>query len=135
MGTDSNMERSARLARCAFLTMLALPLAVTGPADAQARKIELSDFQKIVSVSNPEISPDGKSIVIIVSRVNWDEDRYDSQLVLVDIATGTQRPLTNIRKGLDSPKWSPSGDQLAFLAETGEEKKAAAQIFVLPMIG
>ena len=90
-----------------------------------------------MSVSSPEISPDGKSIVIIVSRVNWDEDRYDSQLVLVDIATGAQRPLTNIRKGLDLPQWSPSGDRLAFLAEAGggekDEKKAAVQIFVLPM--
>src|ERR1700685_2704004 len=112
-----------------------LCLAVPGRAGAQSRKIELGDFQKIVSVTNPEISPDGKSIVIIVSRVNWDEDRYDSQLVLVDIATGAQRPLTNIRKGLSLPQWSPSGDRLAFLAEAGEAKKAAAQIFVLPMNG
>jgi Tol biopolymer transport system component len=97
--------------------------------------IALGDFQKIVNVTSPEISPDGKSIVIVVSRVNWDEDRYDSQLVLVDVATGKQRSLTNIRKGLSSPQWSPSGDRLAFLAEAGEEKKAAAQIFVLPMNG
>jgi dipeptidyl aminopeptidase/acylaminoacyl peptidase len=39
------------------------------------------------------------------------------------------------RKGLDLPQWSPSGDRLAFLAEAGEEKKAALQIFVLPMKG
>ena len=104
-------------------------------ARAEARKIDLSDLQKIVTISNPAISPDGKSIVIIVSRVNWDEDRYDSQLVLVDIAAGAQRPLTNIHKGLDLPQWSPSGDRLAFLAEAGEGKKAAAQIFVLPMNG
>jgi dipeptidyl aminopeptidase/acylaminoacyl peptidase len=110
-------------------------LAAPGGAKAQARKIELGDFQKIVGVSNPAISPDGKSVVIIVSRVNWDEDRHDSQLVLVDIATSAQRPLTNIRKGLGSPQWSPSGDRLAFLAEAGEGKKAAAQIFVLPMNG
>jgi len=108
-------------------------VSVIPSASAQARKIELGDFQQIVNVSNPEISPDGKSIVIVVSRVNWDEDRYDNQLVLVDIATGAQRTLTNIRKGLDSPRWSPSGDRLAFLAEAGEEKKAAAQI--LPMNG
>ncbi len=120
-----------------FLGIMAMLLALVAPspAMAQARKIELGDLQKIVDVSNPVISPDGKSIVIVVSRVNWDEDRYDSQLVLVDIATGAQRPLTNIRKGLGSPQWSPSGDRLAFLAEAGEEKKAAAQIFVLPMNG
>ena len=137
MATHSKMRRSAPFARYTFLGVLAvlLVLAAPGRAKAQARKIELGDLQKIVSVSSPEISPDGKSIVIIVSRVNWDEDRYDSQLVLVDIATGAQRPLTNIRKGLSSPQWSPSGDRLAFLAETGEEKKAAEQIFVLPMNG
>src|SRR5208283_2507746 len=81
------------------------------------------------------ISPDGKSIVIVVSRVNWDEDRYDGELVLVDVATGAQRVLTNVRPGLSSPQWSPSGDRLAFLAEAGDEKAAAAQIFVLSVNG
>ncbi len=137
MATHARPRSSAVFARDAVLGILAVlvALATPTPAKAQARKIELGDFQKIVGVSSPAISPDGKSIVIIVSRVNWNEDRYDSQLVLVDIATGAQRTLTNIRKGLGSPQWSPSGDRLAFLAEAGEEKKAAAQIFVLPMNG
>jgi Tol biopolymer transport system component len=97
----------------------------------------LDDLRNTVGISSPETSPDGKSLVIIVSRVNWDEDRYDSQLVLVDVATGAQRSLTSVRKGLSLPQWSPSGDRLAFLAETGEgekeDKQATAQIFVLSM--
>ena len=56
-------------------------LAASRPGTAQARKINLGDLQKIVGVSRSQISPDGKSIVIVVSRVNWDEDRYDSLLV------------------------------------------------------
>jgi len=128
---------SALFARYMLLGTLTAILVLVAPdsAKGQSRKIELGDLQKFVDVSNPAISPDGKSIVIIVSRTNWDEDRYDSQLVLVDIATGAQRPLTNVRKGLDSPQWSPSGDRLAFVAEAGEEKEAAEQIFVLPMNG
>jgi hypothetical protein len=128
---------SALFARYTFLGILAalLALAAPGKANAKARKIELGDLQKIVGVSSPAISPDGKSIVIIVSRVNFDEDRYDSQLVLVDIATGAQRVLTNVRPGLNLPQWSPSGDRLAFLAEAGDEKTAAEQIFVLPVNG
>ena len=129
MAAHARMRSSAQFVRCAFLGILAVLLSLAAPSRAQSRKIELGDLQKIVNVSSPEISPDGKSIVIIVSRVNWEEDRYDSQLVLVDIATGAQRPLTNIRKGLSSPRWSPSGDRMAFLAET------AAQVFVLPMNG
>ena len=137
MASHSTIRSSAVFARYTLLGILAVLLALPAPgqAGAQARKIELDDLQKIVDVSSPAISLDGKFIVIIVSRANWDEDRYDSQLVLVDIATGAQRPLTNIRKGLSSPQWSPTGDRLAFLAETGEEKKAAAQIFALPMNG
>jgi dipeptidyl aminopeptidase/acylaminoacyl peptidase len=137
MITHPKTKISALFARYMFLGTLPaiLVLVAPDPARAQSRKIELGDLQKIVNVSSPQISPDGKSIVVIVSRVNWDEDRYDSQLVLVDIATGAQRPLTNIRKGLDSPQWSPSGDRLAFLSEAGEEKEAAEQIFVLPMNG
>jgi hypothetical protein len=45
-----------------------LVLAAPGLAKAQARKIELGDLQKIVNVSSPAISPDRKSIVIVVSR-------------------------------------------------------------------
>ncbi len=137
MATHPKARCSALFARYISFGILAalFALAVPDQAGAQTRKIELSDFQKIVVVSYPAISPDGKSIVIIVTRVNWNEDRHDSQLVLVDIATGAQRPLTNIRKGLSSPQWSPSGDRLAFVAEAGEEKKAAEQVFVLPMNG
>lgn len=137
MGTLARTRCFALFARCISLGIPVILLAVAayGQADTRTAKIQIADFQKIVDVSEPAISPDGKSIVVVVSRVNWDEDRYDSRLVLVDIATGAQRPLTNIRKGLDSPLWSPSGDRLAFLAEAGEGKNAAEQIFVLPMNG
>jgi dipeptidyl aminopeptidase/acylaminoacyl peptidase len=134
MAAQSKTKIWAAFLRYSFLGILAA-LAALGRGNAQTRRIEVNDLQKIVRVSNPEISPDGKSIVIVVSRVNWDEDRRDSQLVLVDIATGAQRSLTNIHKGLGSPEWSPSGDRLAFLAAAGEEKKVAAQVFVMPMNG
>src|SRR5207249_2997737 len=48
---------------------------------------------------------------------------------------GTQRKLTFDRKGVGSPRWSPSGDRLAFLATAGSGDKAAPQVFVLDMRG
>jgi dipeptidyl aminopeptidase/acylaminoacyl peptidase len=121
----------------AFLAALVLLLAfpLIRAVSAQSRRIELNDFSKIVSVSDPQISPDGKSIVVAVSRPNLEQDRSDRELVSIDIATGTQRILTYERKGVGSPRWSPSGDRLAFVATDGAGKDAKPQVFVLPMAG
>ena len=117
----------------AILSYLFAAITISKPTAAQGRKIELSDYPKIVSVSDPEISPDGRSIAFVVSRTNMDKDRHDRQLMLYDIATGAQRPLTYEREAVGSPRWSPTGDRLAFLADAGDEKNKKTQIFVLPM--
>src|SRR6185437_17004323 len=114
----------------------ALVLFFGAPATkAQGQRIQISDLHKIVRVTDPQISPDDKSIVVTVAHANMKEDRYDSELVLIDIATGAQRTMTSGHKGANSARWSPSGDRLAFLAIAGKGKDAAPQVFVLPMSG
>jgi dipeptidyl aminopeptidase/acylaminoacyl peptidase len=119
----------------ALLCAATLLLAGAEPAAAQGRRIEISDVEKIVRLSDPQISPDDQSIAVVVARANLKDDRYDSEIVLVDIATGEPRELAFDRKGISSPRWSPTGHRLAFLAEAGTGKDAAEQIFVLPMNG
>ena len=134
----SFVEGGFRIPRPSVLGILSLLLFLPfgiRPATAQSRHIELNDAAKIISVSDPQISPDGKSIVVGVSRPNMDQDRRDSELVRIDIATGAQNVLTHDRKGVGSPRWSPSGDRLAFEAEAGEGKEAKSQVFVLSMTG
>jgi len=121
------------MAPCLRLT-LGLCLCCAATATPQTRRVVLSDEQRIATVFNPQIAPDGKSIACVVSRVNWTEDRYDRTLVLVDIASGNQRPLT-YRQGIDWPQWSPDGDRLAFLATAGSGDKATPQVFMLDMRG
>src|SRR5262245_15107454 len=106
-------------------------------ATAQQRRMQLDDFGRLVRVSDPQISPDGKSIVIVVGRANYDENRYDSDLVLVDVATGAQRTLTNDRRSVSHPRFSPSGDHLAFLSNVSLANNAPQrpQIHVMPMGG
>lgn len=114
---------------------LALVAGCAGLAAAEGRRMEIADLHKIVRVADPQLAPDGKSIVCVVSRANVPDDRWDSELVLVEIPSGQPRSLTYGRNGASSPRWSPSGDRLAFIAEAGAGKDAKPQIFVMPMAG
>jgi dipeptidyl aminopeptidase/acylaminoacyl peptidase len=117
--------------RAVFVLCLALvtPLA----AHAAAPAFQLDDLQKIVSLSEPRISPDGKRIAVIVSTPDWKADKSRQEIDLVDTASGARRTLTWKREDISSPRWSPEGTQLAFLAKDEETKET--QLFVMPMDG
>jgi dipeptidyl aminopeptidase/acylaminoacyl peptidase len=121
---------------CARFAVALLLLAgfFAGRASAETRTLQLDDLLKITTVSDPQISPDGKSIACVASRANLEQDRSDRELILIDITSGVPHVLTHDRKGVGSPRWSPEGDRLAFAAlDTAKEPKL--QLFVLPMSG
>ena len=65
-----------------------------GASSVAAERLTLDHVAKIVNVSNPRMSPDGKNVVIAVSRANLKDNRFDTQLVLVNVATRAQKILT-----------------------------------------
>ena len=114
--------------------MLALPHLLVAAAALvavqPAARFDLDTPRTVVRVGDPAIAPDGKTAVIIVSRTNMAENRSDSELVFVEIATKAHRVLST-RRGVNMPIWSPDGSWLGFLASV----EGRAQIFALPMSG
>src|SRR5258708_9760874 len=96
-----------------------------------AARFDANTPGKIVRSSDPQISPDGRSIAVLVSRANFEENRNDVQLVLIDTASAAQQTLVRERRGVAQPRWSPAGDRLAFLATVDGK----SQVFVLPLRG
>src|SRR5215468_10791139 len=94
---------------------LLLLTATLTPALAAADRWQPNDRLRLVSASDPQISADGKTVLIVVGRANAKDNRYDSDLVAVDVATATQRPLTFDRRGIASPRMGVDG-RMAFLA-------------------
>ena len=154
MPTPRRVRRPAhRLAAApAALLLLAAPLAAQAPPGADrmavpgppgaARPFGLDDLGRIVRVSDPQVAPDGRAVAAVVSRADYETNRWSTELVLVDVAgcapaadACPQRLLSADRRGLAQPRWSPSGDRLAFLSRVGEGKEAAAQLFVMPATG
>src|SRR5215475_9485895 len=103
-----------------LFTSLALVLAgVALPAQQTARRFTLDDFSKVARVGDPQFAPDGKSIAVVVSRPNLDEDRYDPELTVVDVATKKSQTIVKGLVGLNFERWSPDGTRFAFLANAG----------------
>jgi dipeptidyl aminopeptidase/acylaminoacyl peptidase len=108
------------------LALLAAPLA------AQQQKFTLEHFRRIVGVGGTELSPDGRTVVITVSRPNYETDRTESELYAVDIATGAARQLTFERRVVAGARFAPDGNTLAFLAP---DTASRMQIWLMPMRG
>lgn len=116
----------ATLRTLALLTLAAAPLA------AQQQRFSLDHFRRIVGVGGVQLSPDGRTAVVTVSRPNYETDKTESALHAVDVATGTSHQLTFERKGVGSPRFSPDGRTLAFLAPDSADHM---QIWLMPMAG
>src|SRR5438067_12559974 len=94
-----------------------------------------TDRFKLVGDADPEISPDGKTVAVVVSHANVKDNRNDADVVAVDVATGATRALTFERRGVASPRWSPDGARLAFLANATNERDAKRQIWIMNTAG
>ena len=110
-------------------------LLAASSADPETRRFALEDLARLVHLEEPQVSPDGRSVAVVMARVDEGENRFDRALVLVDASTGSWRVLVRERPGLAAPRWSPAGDRLAFVAEAGTGPSGWPQAFVLPLAG
>ena len=106
-----------------MLTSSAFFAAEIGNNNPPIRKISLPMFLDMVTVSDPEISPDGKQIVFTRRWVDKMNDKFESALYLMNADGSHQRFLV---KG-SGARWSPDGTRIAYMAE-GEPK--GNQIYV-----
>ena len=97
-----------------------------------AQTPSVRDLVRQVRLSDPQLSPDGKTVALVETRADLESDQFRSEIVLVDLPSGQLRPLTRARHHADSPRWSPSGDRIAFIAPDADKN---GQVFVLPLSG
>jgi dipeptidyl aminopeptidase/acylaminoacyl peptidase len=63
-----------------------------------------------------EISPDGKSAVWVGGTADKDKDERVSNLYMSNLSDGKQVQLTRGAYNVSQPRWSPSGEMIAFLS-------------------
>ncbi|HEY2954062.1 MAG TPA: S9 family peptidase [Candidatus Eisenbacteria bacterium] len=99
---------------CAALVLAAT---LAPPANAGSRPWTSDDLLALKTVSDPQLSPDGRSVAYVVSELNRDKSDYQTDVWLAPVAGGEARRLTGSPVADENPRWSPDGRTLAFLSE------------------
>jgi dipeptidyl aminopeptidase/acylaminoacyl peptidase len=134
LGSSGGHVMLSRLMIAASPSLALLLLAA--PLGAEAPDVPEPAFEDVLGLSNiggVAISPDGRAIAYTVTSADWDENRYDTEIWLV---RDGQDPfqLTRTKDGSsaqygggpyqwESPRWSPDGKWLSFVADRGHKRQ------------
>ena len=126
---------AALLAAPALLTPASTGAQASVPvgAAAAARLMDLDALRSLVRLGDPQISPDGRTVLVTLARADHDANEFRTELVAVDVASGARTVLVRERAGVGHGRWSPRGDRIAFLASA--EGGMGRQVHVIPAAG
>jgi len=113
-----------------LLLVLLVVAGTAAPTQAQYAQdslaFDLDDVFELEYASDPQIAPSGERVVYARTYMDKMEDRRASRLWIVDADGSSHRPITDPETNASHPRWSPSGDRIAYVASTDE----GAEIFV-----
>lgn len=95
-----------------LLTWSSLSLAAQ-PGDELLKNLDVFELE---FAADPQVSPDGKKIVYVRQSNDIMTDRTRANLWIINSDGSGHRPLLSGADSYSSPRWSPSGDRLAYIS-------------------
>jgi dipeptidyl aminopeptidase/acylaminoacyl peptidase len=95
-------------------TVFAL-LVVSACLSAQKQPFTVEALLKIARITEPQISPDGKTVAFTVERPDVEKNARPKQIYTVPVQGGT--PVQITRDGVNQrPRWTPDGKRIIFIS-------------------
>src|SRR5688572_14177466 len=116
----------------ACLLLLIAPVASAATPAAASRAFTPTDLNSLARVSDPQVSPDGRTVVYTQRDADLGANRGRTDLWLVGLGDGAKpRRLTQYTANDTHPRWSVDGTSIYFLSTRGGN----SQIWRLPLAG
>lgn len=112
-----------------LLILLLIPLFLIPPeqnVEAQKTNFDYLDLYDLQYVDDPQISPDGNTIIYVRHQFDVMTDRRYTNLWSISFSGDEHKPLTSGKSSYGTPVWSPDGDKIAYTSS----EEGSNQIFV-----
>jgi len=104
-----------------FITLFTCLFIFPLTAGEQSRCFTVKDIFDYEYVSDPQISPDGTTIVYVRNFSDIMTDKRYTNLWMINFDGTEHRPLTSGNFNDTSPRWSPDGTQLIYVSNRDEK--------------
>ena len=113
------------------ITCFILMLIVSIASSETKKAMTIVDLINVPSLGDPRLSPDGGQLLYTLSEDDWGNNERIRHIWRINSDGSNPIKMTNGENGESSPRWSPNGSVIAFIAERGESDDVNNQIFVI----